>query len=87
MTPATTSESPQQRAIALDIGKPAGRAVLGAVEDADILIELPVMERWDIGYDTLAALPAADPLSHFGFGATVRLAACRHDAIPAAMTD
>ena len=58
-----------KRAIALDIGKPEGQAVLlRLLEGADMLIENfkpGSMEKWGIGYDTLSErFPAADPLPH-----------------------
>jgi crotonobetainyl-CoA:carnitine CoA-transferase CaiB-like acyl-CoA transferase len=47
-----------KRAMALDFGSEAGRAVLlRLLQDADVLIEnfkAGTMERWGIGYDTLA---------------------------------
>ncbi len=46
------------RAIALDIAKPAGRAVLlRLLEGADVLVENfkpGSMEKWDLGYDMLS---------------------------------
>jgi formyl-CoA transferase len=48
-----------KRTVALDLSRPAGRAVLlKLLEDADVLIEnfkTGTMEKWGLGYDTLSA--------------------------------
>ena len=59
-----------KRAIALDIGKPAGKAVLlRLLEGADVLIENfkpGAMEKWGLGYARRsgAAVSRADALPH-----------------------
>ena len=63
-----------KRALSLDLGKPEGQAVLlRLLEDADVLVEnfLPgTMERWGVGYDTLASrFPRLVYASISGFGA------------------
>ena len=81
-----------KRAIALDIGKPAGRAVLlRLLEGADILIENfkpGSMEKWEIGYDTLAQrFPRLIHCRISGFGADGPLGGLPgYDAILQAMT-
>ncbi len=64
-----------KRGLALDVGKPAGRAVLlRLLADADILVEnfkTGSMERWGLGYDTLEPLfPRLIHCRVSGFGAT-----------------
>ena len=63
-----------KRAIALDIGKPQGKAVLlRLLEGADILIENfkpGSMEKWGLGYDTLTErFPRLIHCRISGFGA------------------
>ncbi len=64
-----------KRALALDIGKPAGRRVLlRLLDDADVLVENfkpGSLEKWDLGYaDTLAErFPALVHCRVSGFGA------------------
>ncbi len=81
-----------KRAIALDIGKPAGRAVLlRLLEGADILIENfkpGSMEKWDLGYDMLSQrFPRLIHCRISGFGADGPLGGLPgYDAILQAMT-
>jgi crotonobetainyl-CoA:carnitine CoA-transferase CaiB-like acyl-CoA transferase len=63
-----------KRALALDLSKPAGRAVVEKLlADADVLVEnfLPgTMEKWGLGYETLAKRhPQLVYCSISGFGA------------------
>lgn len=82
-----------KRSIALDLGKPAGRAVLlRLIETADILIENfkpGAMERWGLGYEAELA-PRFPGLIHCrvsGFGADGPLGGLPgYDAILQAMT-
>ena len=81
-----------KRAIALDIGKPEGRAVLlRLLEGADMLIENfkpGSMEKWGIGYDTLSQrFPRLIHCRISGFGADGPLGGLPgYDAILQAMT-
>ena len=80
-----------KRGLALDIGKPDGRAVLmRLLEGADILVENfkpGSMERWGIGYDTLEPLfPKLIHCRVSGFGAEGPLGGLPgYDAIVQAM--
>src|SRR6202012_3751810 len=81
-----------KRAIALDIGKPEGRAVLlRLLEGADVLIENfkpGSMEKWGIGYDVLSErLPRLIHCRISGFGGDGPLGGLPgYDAILQAMT-
>lgn len=81
-----------KRAIALDIGTEAGRAVLlRLLEGADVLVENfkpGSMERWGIGYETLSArFPRLIHCRVSGFGADGPLGGMPgYDAILQAMT-
>jgi formyl-CoA transferase len=81
-----------KRAISLDIGKPEGQAVLlRLLRDADVLVENfkpGSMEKWGIGYDTLAAkFPALIHCRISGFGPDGPLGGLPgYDAILQAMT-
>lgn len=81
-----------KRAIALDIGKPQGKAVLlRLLEGADILIENfkpGSMEKWGLGYDTLSErFPRLIHCRISGFGADGPLGGLPgYDAILQAMT-
>jgi len=81
-----------KRAIALDLGKPEGRAVLlRLLEGADILIENfkpGSMEKWGIGYDALSQrFPRLIHCRISGFGADGPLGGLPgYDAILQAMT-
>ena len=81
-----------KRAIALDIGKPDGQAVLlRLLRDADVLIENfkpGSMEKWGIGYETLAQrFPALIHCRISGFGPDGPLGGLPgYDAILQAMT-
>ena len=81
-----------KRAIALDIGKPAGRDVLLRLLDgADVLIENfkpGSMEKWGIGYDTLSQkFPGLIHCRISGFGGDGPLGGLPgYDAILQAMT-
>jgi formyl-CoA transferase len=80
-----------KRGMALDLGKPAGRAVLlRLLEGADVLVENfkpGSMEKWGIGYDTLAPLfPRLVHCRVSGFGADGPLGGLPgYDAIVQAM--
>lgn len=81
-----------KRAIALDIGKPDGRAVLlRLLDDADVLIENfkpGSMEKWGIGYDVLSEkFPGLIHCRISGFGGDGPLGGLPgYDAILQAMT-
>lgn len=81
-----------KRAIALDLGKPDGRAVLlRLLEGADVLIENfkpGSMEKWGIGYETLSEkFPGLIHCRISGFGADGPLGGLPgYDAILQAMT-
>jgi crotonobetainyl-CoA:carnitine CoA-transferase CaiB-like acyl-CoA transferase len=82
-----------KRSIALDLGKPAGRAVLlRLLEDADVLIENfkpGAMERWGLGYqeDLAPRFPRLIHCRVSGFGAEGPLGGLPgYDAILQAMT-
>src|SRR6185437_11511466 len=82
-----------KRSVALDIGKPEGKAVLlRLLEDADVLVEnfkTGSMERWGLGYEADLA-PRFPRLIHCrvsGFGADGPLGGLPgYDAILQAMT-
>ncbi len=82
-----------KRSLALDLGKPEGKAVLlRLLEDADILVENfkpGSMEKWGLGYETVLA-PCFPGLIHCrisGFGADGPLGGLPgYDAILQAMT-
>ena len=80
-----------KRGLALDLGKPAGRAVLMRLLDgADVLVENfkpGSMEKWGIGYDTLGPLfPGLVHCRVSGFGADGPLGGLPgYDAIVQAM--
>jgi formyl-CoA transferase len=81
-----------KRALALDIGKPDGQAVLlRLLQDADVLIENfkpGSMEKWGIGYDTLSQrFPRLIHCRISGFGGDGPLGGLPgYDAILQAMT-
>ena len=80
-----------KRGMALDLGKPAGRAVLmRLLQDADVLVENfkpGSMEKWGVGYDTLEPLfPGLIHCRVSGFGAEGPLGGLAgYDAIVQAM--
>ena len=86
-----TGVNRNKRGLALDVSKPAGRAVvLRLLEDADVLVEnfkTGSMERWGLGYETLEPLfPALIHCRVSGFGADGPLGGLPgYDAIVQAM--